>query len=161
MSSWSEVLAAAPDLAAAVEQRFETYGLGLLATLRRDGSPRISGIEPLFALGEVWLGMMDKSLKSTDLRRDGRLALHAATVDKEVKEGDAKLTGEAHLVEDSERQAAFAAAFKERNGYNPGEGPFDLFVVDVREISLLRPGGDHLVIEWWREGEEPHRLERR
>ena len=95
MASWEEVTAAAGGLADDVRARFEATGLGLLATLRKDGSPRISGIEPSFAVGEVWLGMMDGSLKALDLRRDPRLALHSATVDKEVKDGDARVTGRA------------------------------------------------------------------
>ena len=95
MVCWSDVVIAAPELAAAVQARFDAHGLGLLATLRRDGSPRISGIEPLFALGEVWLGMMPESRKALDLLRDPRFALHNATVDKAVTEGDAKLAGRA------------------------------------------------------------------
>ena len=58
MSSWGQVVEVAPDLAASVQARFEAYGLALLATLRRDGSPRISGVEPLFAHDDLWIGMM-------------------------------------------------------------------------------------------------------
>jgi hypothetical protein len=72
VASWSEVEAAAPELAERVKERFAATGLGLLATLRADGSPRISGIEPLFALDELWLGMMDGSRKATDLLRPPR-----------------------------------------------------------------------------------------
>jgi len=53
MAKWSEVCAAAGDLAAAVLGRFEAHGLGLMATIRRDGSPRLSGVEPLFVGGEL------------------------------------------------------------------------------------------------------------
>lgn len=54
-----------------------------LATLRRDGSPRISGTEVVFddEAGEIYLGMMPGSVKALDLRRDPRLALHSPTVD--------------------------------------------------------------------------------
>src|SRR4051794_36207099 len=86
MPTWTEVTSAAPELAAVVQGRFDAHGLALLATVRRDGAPRISGIEPLFALDEVWLGMMDHSRKAQDLLRDPRLALHSATVDKQVTE---------------------------------------------------------------------------
>ncbi len=92
MSSWSEVKVAAPELAASVEERFEAHGLALMATLRRDGSPRISGVELLFAAGELWLGMMPDSRKARDLERDPRLALHSATTDKEVREGVAEVS---------------------------------------------------------------------
>src|SRR5919199_5659869 len=110
MTSWSDVVSAAPELAALVRARFEATGLGLLATLRRDGSPRISGIEPLFALGELWLGMMPGSRKATDLLRDPRFALHSATVDKQVSAGDAKLAGWALAVQDQASLERFARA---------------------------------------------------
>jgi hypothetical protein len=152
MPSWSEVVDAAPELAAAVQGRFDAYGLALLATLRRDGSPRISGIEPLFALGELWLGMMLNSRKALDLLDDGRFALHSATTDKQVTQGDAKLSGVAILVEDDADVARFRQAFASSAGSPPPEGPFHLFRADVREISLVRPAGDHLDIDWWRSG---------
>src|SRR3954447_26094731 len=103
-SSWNETEEAAPELAAAVRGRFEAHGLGLLATLRRDGSPRISGIEPLFASGELWLGMMPASRKSADLLRDPRLALHSATVDKDVADGDAKIFGRAEAIGEADER---------------------------------------------------------
>src|SRR5919198_1030257 len=109
MASWSSVTSAAPELAKTVRARFEATGLGLLATLRRDGSPRISGIEPLFTADDLWLGMMPGSRKASDLVRDPRFALHSATVDKQVTQGDAKVGGRAVLVEDEQTKAAFRA----------------------------------------------------
>ena len=161
MASWSEVERAAPQLAGIVQARFEAHDLGLLATLRRDGSPRISGIEPLFAHGELWLGMMPGSRKAADLRLDSRFALHNATVDKQVTEGDAKVVGDAALVEMEEGIARFRVAFESHSGYPPPPGPFTLFRADVREVSTVRPNGDHLDIEWWKEGERVRRVERR
>ena len=160
MSTWSDVLTAAPDLAGRVQARFDATGLGLLATLRHDGSPRISGQEPLFE-DELWLGMMLGSRKAADLGRDPRFALHSATADKNVAEGDAKLSGRAVLVDDPAVVAAFRRRFIDATGADLPEDPFHLFRADVLEISFLRPGGDHLVIEWWREGEAPQRVERR
>jgi hypothetical protein len=160
MTSWNDVETAAPDLAGRVRARFEATGLALVATIRADGSPRISGWEPLFDLGQVWLGSMPGSRKNADVRRDPRLALHSATADKDVKEGDAKISGVAVDVTDVDEQRAYAQAFKQGNEMDVPT-PFDLFRIDVTEISMLRPGGDHLVIEWWRPGEEPHRIERR
>ncbi len=131
-----------------------------MATVRADGSPRISGWEILFDLGQLWLGSMPDSRKGIDARRDPRIALHSATADKDVKDGDAKISGRAVLVTDEAERLAFAQTFEEDNG-NEVPQPFDLFRVDVTEISMLRPAGDHLVIEWWRPGEPPHRIERR
>jgi hypothetical protein len=161
MASWNEVTDAAPDLAAAVRSRFEATGLGLLATLRRDGSPRISGIETTFAVGELWLGMMDGSRKALDLQRDPRLALHAATADKDVKEGDARITGRGiEVLDGDERRQAFLDHLRGKGDWAP-DGPFHLFAIDVTELMMLRPQGDHLLIESWREGGEVRRVERR
>src|SRR2546421_13013773 len=78
MATWSEVEATAPELAERVKERFQATGLGLLATVRADGSPRISGIEPLFALDELWLGMMPRPRQGPAPQRDPRLAPHHA-----------------------------------------------------------------------------------
>ena len=158
MAAWADITAEAPELAAAVQARFEAHGLGYMATLRHDGSPRISGIEPQFG-AEVWLGMMPGSRKVVDLLHDPRLALHSANVDKDVQEGDAKISGRAELL-DEPRLEAFKDHVRAGGGAVP-EGDFPLFRVDVREVSFLRPAGDHLVIEWWREGDGLHRVERR
>ena len=162
MASWSHVVIAAPELAGSVQERFDAHGLGLLATLRRDGSPRISGIEPLFALGELWLGMMPESRKELDLLRDPRFALHSATTDKQVTHGDAKVSGRVVPV-DADADATFTAmraAFAAHTGSPTPPGPFPLFRADVVELSMVRPAGDHLDIDSWREGGQVKRIER-
>jgi hypothetical protein len=154
------VSAAAPELAAATRSRFEATGLGFLATVRSNGFPRISGIEPLFTDDEVWLGMMNRSRKGADLRREPRMCLHNASADKDVAEGDTKLTGRATLVEGGDDLDRFCAAFAAATGHDVPPGPMDLFRVDVTEVSFLRPAGDHLVIEWWSEATGVQRVKR-
>ena len=151
MASWSELLAAAPELGDAVQTRCSAHKFLMLATLRRDGSPRISGIEVRFAGGELWIGMMPGSLKSQDLRRDPRLALHSAPVDLELADGDAKLSGRAVLVEDPAARSVFDEV--------PDSGA-DVYRVDITEAALVRVQGDLLVIDSWREGEAPRRRDR-
>lgn len=151
MSHWHEVEEAAPEVAGLARARFEATGLGLLATIRADGAPRVSGLEPLFADGDLWFGMMDSSRKGNDLRRDPRFSLHSATVDKEVLQGDAKISGRAVEETDDEAKAAFLQRFKELTGTEVPPGPFQLFRADVTEVSTLRPGGDHLDIDTWHE----------
>ena len=160
MAAWKDVASAAPELAQLVRKRFEATGLGLLATLRRDGSPRISGIEPLFTDDELWLGMMSGSRKVGDLLRDPRFALHSATVDKQVTEGDARVSGRAVLVEDEASKAAFRTAFQDHTGSDIPPGDFTLFRADLSELSTIQPGGDHLNIDHWREGQPARRVER-
>jgi hypothetical protein len=136
MPRWDEVERAAPELAAAVQARFDAHRHKLLGTLRADGSPRLSGIEVTFRDGEVWLGMMPDSRKAFDLRRDPRLALHSATVDPELLEGDAR--------------------------HEDGAPAGHVFRVDVAELMLIKIGdpADHLVIESWHEGRGVERIER-
>src|ERR1700738_2123666 len=98
MASWTEFASAEPVLARRVEERFRIRKHKTLATLRKDGSPRISGIEVEFADGQLYLGMMPGSLKLHDLERDPRLALHSPTEDPpdgrpQAWAGEAKLAG--------------------------------------------------------------------
>ena len=146
---WRDVSRAVPELATKVQSRFEKYGLALLATVRRDGAPRISGIETFFGEGELWLGMMPGSMKAKDLLREPRFALHSATVDKDVKEGDAKIAGRALHVEDEATFLSYRRATGA--GTEQALGSFHLFSVDVKGMSFLMPAGDHLVVEWWTE----------
>ena len=159
MSSWSDVLVDAPELAKKVQARFDAHGLALLATIRADGFPRISPIEALFTADEVWLGMMPESRKALDLFRDPRLSMHNATEDKNVSKGDAKLVGRAVALDDAGVERA-RGVFAEHTGHPPPEGPMHAFTIDVLEISFLRPAGDHLEIEWWKAGEEPRSIKR-
>ena len=161
MTSWNDFATQAPDLAAFALARLEAHGLALLATLRADGSPRISGLEPLVADGELWFGMMPGSRKVADLQRDPRFALHNATVDKAVTEGDCKISGTVvEIGEADPEMAAFRTAFAAHSGYEPPPGPMNLFRADIGEVSSIRPAADHLVIEWWHPGDGPHRTTR-
>ncbi|HEY8372018.1 MAG TPA: pyridoxamine 5'-phosphate oxidase family protein [Pseudonocardiaceae bacterium] len=159
MASWSAFEAAAPELAARVRQRFQEHGLALIATLRRDGSPRISGIEVEFVGGELWFGMMPGSRKLQDLMRDPRLALHAATIDREVRAGDAKVSGRGVFVPEGPEWEEYVALRTREMGDAP-ESWVPMFRVDVAEASFVQPVVDRLVIEWWREGEPVRRVER-
>jgi pyridoxamine 5'-phosphate oxidase-like protein len=161
MASWKEFEAEAPELAGRVRAAFDAHRHKLLATLRRDGSPRISGIEATFADGELWLGMMPGSRKALDLRRDPRLALHSASLDPPEDDpagwpGDAKLAGRAVEVSDP--------ALKERLAGGSGQpDESHLFRVEVAEVVHTRVGdpADHLVIELWRPGRGVRRMQRR
>lgn len=163
MATWNEVTKSAPDLALAVQRRFDAHIHKTLATLRADGSPRISGVEASFRDGELWLGMMPDSRKAKDLLRDPRFALHSATVDPNMTDGDAKLSGRAEEVTDGETFAWFVGQEREEKGEEPPE-LFHLFRAEVDEIVLTTLGGDppdHLVIETWRERRGITRVERR
>jgi hypothetical protein len=158
MARWDEVAAEAPELAEAVRARLDAGVHKTLATLRADGSPRISGTEVTFRDGDLWFGSMWQSRKARDLQRDPRFALHSASADPPEWKGDAKLSGRAEEVTDP---AEFEALRKARGGEAPS-GPFHLFRLDITEMSVVRLGDppDHLVIESWREGRGVRRIQR-
>jgi pyridoxamine 5'-phosphate oxidase-like protein len=154
MASWSEIEAEAPELAARARAYFDGFTHKTLATLRRDGSPRISGTEVNFADGEAWLGSMWQALKARDLQRDPRFALHSGTGDASDWTGDAKLAGRAQEITDPE-------VVRARNAGAP-PGPSHLFRCDITELVVVRLGepADHLVIEAWHEGRGVSRQKR-
>jgi pyridoxamine 5'-phosphate oxidase-like protein len=146
MTSWRDVEQAAPEFARRVQALFDAHRHKTIATLRADGSPRISGIETVFADGELTFGSMPDARKGADLRRDPRFALHSATVDpvdgaEKDWPGEAKIAGRAALTE--------------------GEGS-DRFVVDVAEVvhTHLNPEATLLVVEWWTPAHGLRRVER-
>jgi hypothetical protein len=165
VASWAEVEADAPEFAAVVRRLLDAHRHKTLATLRRDGSPRISGTEAQFRDGELWFGGMWLSRKALDLRRDPRFALHSASVDPDDDDpaawpGDAKLSGRVEEITDPAR---FEALREARGGESPPP-PWHLFRAEIAEVAMVRLGGDppdHLVIESWREGRGLRRQERK
>ena len=143
MSRWAEFEAAEPRLASAVKEILTARKHHTLATLRRDGSPRVSGIEVEFVVGDLVLGMMPDSRKLADILRDGRVALHALSDDppegnQGAWKGDVKVAGRV-----VQREA------------QPGEEPpGPRFLVDITEIVLTHLDGAAtlLEIESWHPG---------
>ena len=156
MPSWSEFTEIAPELAAAVKERFIAHRHCLLGTLRSDGFPRISGIEAHFFDAHLWLGMMPESVKGGDLRRDPRFSLHSAPTDLDLLEGDAKLHGRAIEIHDIDLIAAFAESLPtEQHSEPPPPGGMELFRADISDVSLVRVDAPRelLVIDSWQAGE--------
>ncbi len=141
MASWSEVGREVPEFAARVQAAFQRNRHMTLATVRRDGAPRISGTEIQFDGDDVGFGMMAASRKLHDVQRDPRIAIHGPTADppEENREwiGEAKIAGRAIEVPGDD---------PESEGYG--------FRIDVDEIVLthLNDAGDRLVIESWHPG---------
>lgn len=134
-------MVADPELAEVVERLFDARRHKTIATLRADGSPRISGIECSFEGGRLTFGMMAGSRKSADLRRDPRFALHSATMDP-VEGSEADWPGEARIA----GRAVFAGPI-EGDGAPPGES----FVVDITEVVFvhLDAAATTLLVDWW------------
>jgi hypothetical protein len=147
VGSWQEFEEAEPEFASRVRALLTTREHLTMATLRGDGSPRISGTEVEFAGGQLRIGSMPDAVKAMDLRRDGRLAIHGPTHDPPAGHpggwaGEAKVAGTAAEVESGEAHS---------------------FVIDVQEavITHLNDAGDRLVIESWNPTRGYRRVERR
>ncbi|WP_411084303.1 pyridoxamine 5'-phosphate oxidase family protein [Streptomyces sp. cmx-18-6] len=152
--SWSGFAAAEPVFADTVRRRFQLYKHHVLATLRKDGSPRVTGLEADFRFGELLLGMMPNSRKALDLRRDPRFALHANPgPDAEMGDGDVRVGGRAVEITDP----ALIARFIEEA--SPPE-PFHLFRTELTEVVRTGLDGEALVVQSWRPG-RPLRTVRR
>jgi Pyridoxamine 5'-phosphate oxidase len=132
MPSWSEFEEQAPALAERVRARLDAHTHKTIATIRRDGSPRISGTETEFKDGELWIGSMWQALKARDLQRDPRFALHSGSDDPADWSGDAKLAGVAEEIVDPDARS-------------------HRFRLDLREVSTVQLDDERkaLVIEVW------------
>jgi hypothetical protein len=150
VTAWHDVERAEPEFAQRVRGLFDAHRHKTIATLRADGSPRISGIEASFEDGELTFGSMPNARKGMDLHRDPRFALHSATVDP-VEGSEADWPGEAKI-----SGRALAAG-------RTTEGPDgDLFRADINEVvhTHLDDRATMLVVEWWTPGHGLRRAER-
>lgn len=153
-TTWSAFEAAEPELAATVRERFGQHTHHALATLRADGSPRLSGIEVGFRFGELWLGMMPGSRKARDLRRDPRLSLLANLGrGTDMGGGDVRISGRAVEITDPETIARYVAEADEPQ-------PFHLFRVEPTEVVRTWVDGDELVLRSWTAGRRARTLRR-
>ena len=150
---WEEFTVAAPELARLGEERFREKELCLVGTLRKNGWPRISPVEPDFVGGELMLGMMLRSPKALDLVRDSRITLHSAVASRMGTEGDFKLYGRAVPVEDADRRAAYRAVIKARIGWEPDEPDYHLFAIDIESAGFVTFAEPRFGMAWEAGGE--------
>jgi Pyridoxamine 5'-phosphate oxidase len=150
VTAWRDVEQAEPEFAQRVRALFDAHRHKTMATLRADGSPRISGIETVFEDGELVFGSMPDARKGADLRRDPRFALHSATVDP-VEGSEAQWPGEAKI---SGRAIAAGAVAEGTDG--------DRFRADIAEVvhTHLNEAATMLVVEWWAPTHGLRRIER-
>lgn len=148
---WSDLQAAQPALATLAAARLVDPGVVLVGTIRRDGSPRISPVEPLLWRDDLWLSMLWGSRKAADLLRDARVLVHSIVTSRDGAEGEVKVRGTAVHVEDPAIQSAYADEVSARLGWSPVPGRFHLFRVEVDELTAIRydeATGDQFVARW-------------
>jgi len=149
---WSEMTESQPRLAALVRERLIDPGVLLVATIRRDGTPRLSPVEPLVLDGDLWLSMMWQSTKARDLLRDPRILVHSVITSRDGAEGEVKLRGAARDEPDPAVQRRYAAAVAASLGWEPVPGRFHLFGIDIEQVTYIAydpsGSGDQHVVMW-------------
>jgi hypothetical protein len=155
MVDWEQFAREAPRIAEVFVRRHSATGkLCMLATVRADGSPRISPMEPLIFDGRLVLVGMPNTSKFRDLERDSRFELHTATVDPYVGDGDAKVWGEARNVQDRDLHARFAQNLFDESGMDLRGQEFDpFFVGDLAGASSVEFRNRQLTITTWKPGQ--------
>ena len=147
--SWRRLEAEAPEIAAFAAGEFSTTGVGLVGTIRRDGSPRISSVLPFVMDGELYLGMLWRSRKALDLLRDPRLTLRNAICSNTGNEAEVSLRGRAVDVVDRDVRARYVQSLWDRTEWRE---PFHLFSVEIDSASLIRYGGGQQSVSMWPAG---------
>ncbi|MCB0971444.1 MAG: pyridoxamine 5'-phosphate oxidase family protein [Acidimicrobiales bacterium] len=167
MTTWQHLATAAPDLAARARAVLASSTNAVLGTVRADGSPRLSGIDPWFSRTQLCFGSMPAARKLADLARDPRLALHSVPWESRrpaegedlasVIEADVKVAGRARAVTDRAELHELAEAFAAHRGFpmpgDPDEAEEDdggaMFTVEIDALALTSVADDQLVIEMW------------
>jgi hypothetical protein len=148
--NWAEFEQSAPDLAQQGRERFERTHVALLGTLRADGSPRISPIEPFLIANRLVIGVM-RSAKGNDLARDARCTLHSSITDINGSEGEFKVFGRAVPV--LERDLAGADADAWWHGRPTASSAlYSIDITGATFVSWDSRGGQMSVRNWSAQG---------
>jgi hypothetical protein len=144
--AWNEIVEAQPEFADRVRALFDSGRHKTIATLRADGSPRISGIEAEFVDGNLRFGSMAGARKGADLRRDARFALHSPTFHPE-EGNESEWPGEAKI-------AGRAIPAGPITAEDEAEAHGEMFVADIDEVVItgLNHDATMLVVESWTPG---------
>lgn len=136
--NWTQFAALQPKLASLGQQKLLDRGVVLVGTIRTDGTPRISPVEPFLLDGDLWLSMMWGSTKAADVHRDPRILVHSIVSGRDGGDGEFKIRGRARPEDDHGIQSRYAAAVRDALGWDPVPGRFHLFAVDIDQVSYLQ-----------------------
>ncbi len=141
MASWVEFERRAPEIAAAGRKLLYQFGPGLafLATVRRDGAPRLHPICPTVVDGDLYGLILPASPKFGDLKRDGRFALH--TFPPVENDDEFLVMGCARLIDDAAQTSRVRDDQKAR-GMTSTEDE-GLFRFDVERVMWAKYPGGH------------------
>lgn len=143
--SWHDLEHGQPELAAFGLERFQTFGVAYLATIRADGSPRVHPVTPIVGQGHLFLFMEPTSPKGHDLLRDPRYALHCSVSNSSGESGEFFISGSARFVDDlALRQQAIALA-----SYAPADR-YVLYELFVERASSTTYTDGQLIRRHWK-----------
>lgn len=148
---WSDIQLAQSALARLGQRRLIEPGIVLVATIRQDGTPRVSPVEPLLMDGDLWLSMMWQSTKALDLLRDPRILVHSVITTRDGAEGEFKIRGTARPERDPVVQRRYASVAANSLGWDPQPGRFHLFAVDIGDVTFISydtATGDQHLASW-------------
>jgi hypothetical protein len=153
---WSDFEDGQPRLARLAYERMVDPGVVLVGTTCRDGTARISPVEPLVMDGDFWLSMLWQSAKACDLLRDPRVLVHSIVVSRDGAAGEVKIRGTARAEHNPEVHRRYANRVADTLGWNPQPGRFHLFAIDIGHITFIRyeeaTGNQHVAT--WPPGRE-------
>ena len=139
---WEEFKKVSPVMAALGAERFNRTGLVIIATIRKDGWPRISPVEPLIADGHLYLGMMWQSRKAQDLLRNPRCTVNTIVSNRDGSDGDFKIYGSAVEIQDLKMRQKYSESLEKKIGLRPKAPEYHLFSIDIDSaaFSIIQEG---------------------
>lgn len=141
--SWSALEEKNSELATFGASRLHGQ-VAYLATLRKDGSPRVHPMTPIIGQGHLFVFMEPTSPKGHDLRRDGRYALHCAVSDTSGASGEFSIRGQAKFIDDPELRALAVRLAP----YSPAER-YILFEFSLESAASTVYEGEHIIRQRW------------
>jgi hypothetical protein len=148
---WADFELQQPRFAALGRDKLSGPGVVLVGTLVKNGSPRISPVEPLFWNGDLWLPMGLGTMKARDLHRDPRVLVHSIVTNRDGGDGEFKVRGHVVPEDDPTLNARIADAITEHLGWQPELGKFHLFRVEVEDVTFIHWDGrnnDQYMTRW-------------
>ncbi len=142
--TWKTLEEQQPELAAFGAERLNGK-VAYLATVRKDGSPRVHPMTPIIGQGRLFVFMEPASPKGHDLQRDGRFAIHCAVSDNSGASGEFNITGHAHLIDNPELRAVAVSLAS----YAPADR-YILFAFDVESAASTIYPEDRAVRRFWK-----------
>ncbi len=122
----------------------------MVATLRKNGWPRISPVEPLFHNGQLYLGMMWRSQRALDLLRDPRCSIHNAVSDRMASKGEFKVYGRAMDITNPDERQDYLKALFQKIGNQPTGHEFHCFAIDIESAAANTLVGEEFQHQVWK-----------